>query len=55
MVNLGVDAEIIRRFMFKMCSVTSLDSDQTKILMQLLANMAKADDLLDTTFLVRLH
>jgi hypothetical protein len=52
MIHVGVDAETIRRFIFDMSSVTSLPEDMTKQLVQLLSNMAKANELIDEDLLV---
>jgi hypothetical protein len=46
MVNLS-EVELIRRFMVKMCTVTALDEERSKILMQLVSNMTRASELID--------
>lgn len=47
MVNLGVDHDLIRRFMLKMSQVTNMDDKNTKIIMTLLSNMTRASELED--------
>lgn len=44
-VNLGVDHDLIRRFMIKMCQMTNVDEKNTKIIMTLVSNMTRANDL----------
>eukprot|EP01117_Protostelium_nocturnum_P016280 TRINITY_DN6406_c0_g3_i1.p1 TRINITY_DN6406_c0_g3~~TRINITY_DN6406_c0_g3_i1.p1 ORF type:complete len:1440 (-),score=440.43 TRINITY_DN6406_c0_g3_i1:48-4367(-) len=45
MINLGVDSDLTRRFLWKLCSISGLPDDQAKVLFQLQANMSRANDL----------
>ncbi|PRP87695.1 hypothetical protein PROFUN_02395 [Planoprotostelium fungivorum] len=46
MINLGVESDLTRRFLYKMTSVSGMKEDQSKLLFQLQANMSRANDLL---------
>lgn len=46
MINLGVESDLTRRFLYKMSSISGMQDDQAKLLFQLQANMSRANDMM---------
>ncbi|KYQ88881.1 WD40 repeat-containing protein [Tieghemostelium lacteum] len=47
MINLGSQADLVRRFVNKMCSSINFDSERTDTMMQVVSNISRAREMID--------